>query len=464
MLRQRTAPFWVAAFLLLAIIASMLIAGSSSLNRAEEASARGEYPLAGEMYANAARTLFWRRDLFEKAGIAFAQAGEFSTAVSYFEEQAELSEQGWLWYCTSYIQLGNLPAAVSSCTQGAEAHDSAELYSLLAFVYRSQKDWDAERLALENQTRLNAMDAYAAYRLGLLVILSSPDDALRELTRASTLDPEIDSAVQTLRVALAVSSRQSDASMQKVVIGQAFGLVQDWELAQTAFEQAIQLDENNAEAWAWLGEAKQQTGQNGSVELDRALSLDRLSVNVRALRGLYWSRQGKYEQMLAEYLLASGIESQNPRWQANIGEAHAKLGDLVSALTAYQRAVELAPTEAEYWRLLAYFCAENNVQIEEVGLPAAQQALMLAPNDPAVLDAAGYVYLSTGRYANAEASFTQAIDMEPQYFPAYIHLAMTHLAQGDQAAAFNLLTFVRDADNAGTYAETAQQLLYKYFR
>ena len=252
--------------------------------------------------------------------------------------------------------------------------------------------------------------------------------------------------------------------MQKVVIGQAFGLVQDWELATTAFEQAIQLNEENAEAWAWLGEAKQQTGGEGSAELDRALLLNHTSVNVRALRGLYWSRQGRYEQMLAEYLLAAGIEPENPRWQANIGEAYTKLGDLVSALMAYQRAVELAPTHADYWRLLAVFCAENNVQIEEVGMPAAQQALTLAPNDPAALDALGYVYLSTGRYASAETSLAQAIEISPEYFPAHIHLAMTYLAQGNQPAAFNSLTYVRDAEGAGIYAEAARQLLDKYFR
>jgi tetratricopeptide (TPR) repeat protein len=235
-------------------------------------------------------------------------------------------------------------------------------------------------------------------------------------------------------------------------------------LAKTAFEQAVQFDENNAEAWAWLGEAKQQTGQEGSVELDRALSLNRTSVNVRALRGLYWSRQGKYEQMLAEYLLAAGIEPENPRWHANVGEAYSKLGDLVAALSAYQRAVDLAPTQADYWRLLAIFCAENNVRLEDVGLPAAQQANLLVPNDPATLDALGYVLLSTGRYASAETSLLQAIDIDPEFFPAHIHLAMTYLSQGNQPAAFNSLTYVRDAEGAGVYAETAKQLLDKYFQ
>ena len=97
-------------------------------------------------------------------------------------------------------------------------------------------------------------------------------------------------------------------------------------------------------------------------------------------------------------------------------------------------------------------------------MPAAQQAYVLSPNDPASLDALGYTYLSTGRYASAELAFSQAIEISAQYYPAHIHLAMNYLAQGNRAAAFNSLTYVRDAEGAGVYAEAARQLLDKYFQ
>ncbi len=97
-------------------------------------------------------------------------------------------------------------------------------------------------------------------------------------------------------------------------------------------------------------------------------------------------------------------------------------------------------------------------------LPAAEQALIIAPNDPASLDAAGYLNLSSGRYATAESYLLQAIETSPEYFSAHLHLAMTYLAQGDKAAAFNSLTFIRDAPTAGIFGETAQQLLDEYFR
>ena len=463
MLRRNLTPLLIGGVLILSAAGTMLISGYASLNQARAAKERGEFQTASERFANAATYLFWRTDLYEQAGISAALAGDFPSAIGYFEKIPPVTEEGWLWFCTARIQQEQFDAAVPVCSKGASRHDSAALYRLLAHIHRTQKNWIGELNALTHQTRLEPGDAYAAYRLGMLLTLYTPGDALAELTRASQLNPEVDSAVQTLRAAVAVSAQQTDPSMQKVVIGQAFGLVQDWELAQTAFEMGIELNQNNAEAWAWLGEAKQQTGQDGRTELDHALSLNRESTNVRALRALYWSRQGRYEQMLAEYLIAAGIEPENPRWRAGIGDAYAGIGDLVSALAAYQQAVELAPGFPDYWRLLAIFCADNNVQLEEVGLPAIEQAVLLAPGDIVTLDALGYVYLSSGRYARAVETLRSVIESAPEYYPAHIHLAMAYLAQGDLPAAYNLLTFVRDSPGAGAYTDSARELLDKYF-
>jgi thioredoxin-like negative regulator of GroEL len=51
----------------------------------------------------------------------------------------------------------------------------------------------------------------------------------------------------------------------------------------------------------------------------------------------------------------------------------------------------------------------------------------------------------------------------PDHFAAHIHLAMTYLAQDDRTAAFNELSYVRDADLNGSDGLFASQLLEKYF-
>jgi tetratricopeptide (TPR) repeat protein len=404
-------------------------------------------------------------DLWEKAGIAAALDQNHPLALEYFRRASTLTEEGWMWLGFEHLSLGNPDSAIAVLEQGLQIYDSSALYTLLASAYRMEKNIEAERSALENQLRLdpNGGDAYPYYRLGLLLTVLEPEQALTNLMFAASLDPQVDPAVQTLRAALNLSSTQPDASQQMVTLGRALGLVEEWDLSLAAFEKAISLDEENAEAWAWLGEAKQHTGGDGRAELDRAVALDHTSVVVRALRGLYWSRQEKYSQMLAEYLLAAEYEPTNPAWQAELGNAYAKRGDLVAALAAYQHAVLLAPNESIYLSRLAAFCAENGVYLEELGLPAAQKAVEISPDDPSALDALGWAYLSSGRYASAEETLLDVTKRFPDHLSAQIHLAMTYLAQSNRPAAFETLTFIQTADPTGAYGETAGQLLKQYF-
>lgn len=463
MLKWKAHPILLFSALLAAVLLPLVVTGVFSARRAESDLRARRYESASYYFQRAARLQPWRGGLWEKAGLAAFGGGDFTNAIALLQKTPALSESGWLALGYSHVSLGDLPSAIQAYRRGLQSYDSPALYAALAFVYREQNDWAAERSALESQIRLGGGDAFSHYRLGLLLCVFDPEGAYAELDLASSLNPEVDSAVQTLRYALNVSALLTDESQRMTAMGRALGLVQEWELALAAFEKAVAADPRNAEAWAWFGEAKQQTGQDGGVELDRAASLDRASVVVRGLRALYWSRRERYPQMLAEYLLAAEYDPQNPAWRAAIGDAYVKLGDLVAALSAYQRAVELAPGDPAYWRRLAVFCAENGVHLEEIGLPAAQQAVLLAPEDALAWDVLGLAYFSTGRFANAEQALLKAIELAPRHFPAHLHLALNYLAQGDRAAAFHTLTFVRDADLSGEHREAAVKLLARYF-
>jgi tetratricopeptide (TPR) repeat protein len=449
--------------LLAAIALPIILTGYIALNHAESNFAAQDYARAAESYKQAAQLFPWRDDLWEKAGIAAAKNGNDRDAIQFFKRAPTLSAEGWMLLGYSYYKGGDFPSAINALDESLRLEHLSPAYDLLALIYRQQKNWTAERDTLVNKLSQNVGDAYSQYRLGLLLAVLEPDQALTHLMLASTLNLEFDPAVQTLRAALNLSSTQPDASQQMVTLGRALGLVQEWDLSAAAFEKAIKMDGENAEAWAWLGEAKQQAGGDGRAELDRAVILDHTSVVVRALRALYWNRQEKYPQMLAEYLLAAEYEPTNPAWQAGLGEAYARRGDLVSALAAYQHATELAPNESTYWSLLAVFCAENGVHLDDVGLPAAQKAVDLAPEDPLALDALGWAYLSSGRYANAEQVLLDVIERFPDPLSARVHLAMTYLAQGNRAAAFDNLTYVLGADPDGASGEMAKQLLKQYF-
>lgn len=450
--------------LLLGSGGAVLFLGKSEEMHAEQAWAEMDYSNAARSYTRATQLLPWQADLREKAGVAAGMDGNFTEAISNLQHAHILSEQGWIMLAYAYFQNGDPASALTAYQNGLKNFpSSASLYSGLAVLYRSQEDWVNEKETLQNQIRLDEKNVYAHYRLGLLLSFLESDNAISELTIASSLDPQLDSAVQTVRTALNIASTQTDESQKLVTIGRSLGLVQEWPLALASFEKAVQSNAENAEAWAWLGEAEQQTGQDGSDALDQAVSLDDESVIVRALRGLHWSRVGNYERMLAEYSLAARIEPENPAWQIAMGDANLKRGDLAAALGQYKRATELAPDNPTYWRLLAILCAENGVAIEEVGLPAAQKAVELAPKDALALDALGFIYFSSGRYASAEDALMQALEIDPQLYAAHIHLAMNYLLQGNKTSAYQTLIYVRDANPNSADGERAKELLAQYF-
>ena len=144
--RKKTSGI-IAVLLFVAFITPIFISGFIYAKNAENANQAGEYKTAAEFYAQAAKILFWQNDLWEKSGIASAQARDYSNAIFYFQKVNQLSEQGWVWLGTSYFQTGNTEKAISTFEMGAQEFQSATLYRLLASAYRTQKKWEAEKNA-----------------------------------------------------------------------------------------------------------------------------------------------------------------------------------------------------------------------------------------------------------------------------------------------------------------------------
>jgi tetratricopeptide (TPR) repeat protein len=340
----------------------------------------------------------------------------------------------------------------------AQQNPSEHLYSRLAEIYQSNGDPAKAVETLQKYVSAHSEDAAAHYRLGLLLTLSDPDGALTELLGASELDPQLDPAAQTLRTALNLAMLNDSASARFVIIGRGLGLVNEWRLARPAFEEAIRLDEKNADAWAWLGEANQQMDGEGIEQLERAFDLNPGSPTVRGLRGLYFQRAGNFRDALTEFQTAAALEPENAMWYVSLGEAHAKLGDLIRALESYQKATTLAPKDPGTWRLLAMFCAQNNVNIKDIGVPAAQKAVVLAGKDAVSLDVLGWLLTLDARYEEAGRMLNRALELDPQNGSAHLHLGMLYLQTEDRASAFDHFVKARDLGN-----QEAEMVLSQYF-
>jgi tetratricopeptide (TPR) repeat protein len=460
MYRNALRVIFVLFLLLLSILVPVVSSGYFELGKVSTASS---YTEMAEHYGSAARRMPWRADLYELAGHAYYHAKEYSLADAAYQQAFQhnvLSPEGWVaWGDVNYLNADSERAS-EVWAQALEQEDpSDQLYSRLSQIYNENADYPKAAQYLQKYVSMHSDGASEHYRLGLLLALSDPNKALLELTSASQLDPQLDPAVQTLRAALNLASLNASPSERFVIIGRGLGLVEEWPLAHAAFDEALKADAKNADAWAWLGEANQQLGslEGGSEELDQALTLNPNSSTVRGLRGLYFQRVGNFREALTEFQSAAKLEPDNPAWQVSIGEAHSKLGDLIRALESYQAATSLAPDNASYWRLLAIFCAQNNVNIKDVGVPAAQKAVILA-NDSTSLDVLGWLLLLDARYEEAERTLMRALELDSQNASVYLHLGMLYLQKDNRVSAYDHLIKARDLGNP-----EAEALLNLYF-
>lgn len=454
----------VVSMLALILLLVVMLFVASGYYELQAASISGSYSESARHYRNAAQRLPWRTGLYELSGHAYYNAKEYGQADALYQEALSrhaLSPQGWVaWGDVNYLNNHSQRAA-EIWEQALEQKDPADqLYARLARIYQSNGELAKATEYLQKYVSAQPEDAAAHYRLGLLLILSAPERALAELIGASQLDPKLDPAVQTLRTALNLAALDDSTSARLVIIGRGLGLVSEWQLARGAFESAVQADEKNAEAWAWLAEAKQQTDATagGAAELERALALDPNSPAVHGLRGLYFQRSGNFRQALAEFQAAAELEPANPAWLVSIGEAHAGLGDLIRALEAYQAATTLAPEDPGYWRLLAIFCAQNNVNVSDVGLPAAQKAVLFGEANTTSLDLVGWLLSLAARYDEAERMLARALELDPQNASAHLHLGTLYLETNERDLAYDHLIQARDLGN-----NEAGMVLKQYF-
>ncbi len=455
--------------LLVLVVAPPVLVGYGSAGRAEVAMKNRDFSRAAENYEQAARLLPWKSGLWEEAGKSKYQSGDASGAIPLLEHARSangLSAEGWEFLGLAYKEArGDLPAAVEAWDRGLAGYpEYGRFYYQLALAYNELNDPSAELEALEQWEQTGgALDARASYRLGLLLALPDPDRALSELMDAAALDPDFDPAVQTMRTTLNLASREQDDSHGLVIVGRGLGLLEEWALAAEAFQQAVAADGGNAQAWAWLGESEQQLGREGSAQLERALVLGSEDPVVHSLQGLFWMRRGEPQNALSEYQQAAGLDPENPAWQVSIGEAYARLGDLPAALGAYTLATELAPEQANYWRLLAAFCVQYQVQVDLTGLPAARQALVLAPDDPQVLDTLGWTLQALGQPEQARYHLTQALEIAPEFALAHLHYGIVALQLGDYPEAQAHMKRAGELDPGSGVGAQAEQLQDQYF-
>ena len=385
----------------------------------------------------------WRTTLWDLTGQTAYAAGDPALAVQYLVaagEENQLSVRGSVILGKAYNQLGDTASAEvvwSSLrdVRGLDTNILVDVNNQLLNLYQGNGDLPAAIATLQRITELEPSNAEVQYQLGLLMVAREPEIALGYLINAMELNPGLADAVKILQRNLEQNETVNDPAFNDLNVGRALGYLGEWELAAAAFYQAVEQNPDYGAAWAFLGEAQQQLGEDGASEIYRALQIAPDSFEVNTLAALFFQRQGDYEKALEHLNISLDLQPGNPAITAEIGNTFGMPGDIETALNFYRQAAASVPKNPTYWYLLSQYSLNNDLQVRTTGIPAARQALLINPDDPIAADLVGYGYYLLGDGLTAERFLTRALQADPEYAPAYFHLGMLRFSQGDLSAA-----------------------------
>jgi len=435
---------------------------------AREANEAGDSLLASQSIIQAIQYSPWREDLWELAGILSLKSGNNQTAQTYLEhvnDSGNLSAAGLTALGDAAQSADDPLSAIQHWEEALKAGGTPdELHSRLAETYRQLDDLDNAIQHQSELVKINPTDAASNYALGLMLAASQPESALAYLTLAAELDPKLSAFTSAVTQNIRSARIRDDQDHLLVSSGQALASIEVWDLAVIALSRATELNPENADAWAYLGEALQKMGQDGSEQLEQALTIDPNSLAANILMGLYWQREERSDLALIYLHSAAQLDENNPALQAEIGNTLGLLGNLSAAESHYHRAVELSPRDPVYWQALANFYIKYETKLSDEGLSAARQAVILDQSDPTSLDMLGQIYLLMDSPYIARRFIERALAIDPNFLPANLHLGLIHILEGNTLQAYQRFTLVQSlAPKGSQISEQSRRLLETHF-
>jgi Flp pilus assembly protein TadD len=241
------------------------------------------------------------------------------------------------------------------------------------------------------------------------------------------------------------------------LLGEALSRSERWPEALKQFEAYQALAQEDATAYALLGEAYARTGdlENAAttfargVEIDPAF-IDNYQVEIAGVADTFLEagREALEQGDLATAtdLLTSVAPLKPGEGEVYIllGQAHEQAGDTIQALNAYANGVKLSPD------LLSKYADQVN-QLAEKGLEMGQAAMdggdlnraaqlmetvvTLLPEEPKAQFLLGNIYNEANRFEQAIEQYQRVLELEPDSASAQTNMGVVYYKMGDLETA-----------------------------
>jgi len=451
------------ALLALAGFQPGVLAISRDYQAANAATANKDYATAATALADAAARLPYSGYAANRAGLAEISAGRFDDAIRSLFRATDID--GWttarrVALGDAYLGKGDAASAVSQW-ETALATDPTDdgLLARLANLYEAAGRYADAATVLNQLVQLRPTDPAVYYRLALLTAATNPEAAPAKLALAAGVSPSLAPATQVVLAAIQAGQASGDRAALFGKVGYALIQLTEWRLAEEALTQAVTLNPQYGDAFAYLGLAKDRQNKDGLADYETAVKLTPQSPLVQYLLGLHWRRVGDSNTALTYLLAAEKLDPQNPAVAAEIGGAYASTGDLPNGELWLSQAVKADDQNPQWWLLLAKFYVDNNYHLAELGLPAARRAVQLAPKSGPAADVLGFALVLTGDLANGEIALHQALTLGGDSASVYYHLGVLYQNQTRLPEAEAAFKHALSLDPDGVYGGLALKAL-----
>lgn len=260
---------------------------------------------------------------------------------------------------------------------------------------------EAQQFATDGKMTM-AIEAYQQ------AVRSDPKNANNyvELARLQIFAGKYADALVSAENALLLNPNLSSAQALR---GWALSYQEDYLTAEAAFKRALEIDPNNAAAYAYQAEMLAQQVSNNVGEigtLDKAVNASRMAQQInpnlmesRRARGIVLELTGNYSEAAAEFEAAIAINPNLADLHLALGRNYRQLEDYARAIEEFNRANALNPPDP----LPDTYIARTYATVGEYGkaIQYAEQAVKDAAADPYMWGNLGTMYYRNQQFNEA---------------------------------------------------------------
>lgn len=317
---------------------------------------------------------------------------------------------------------------------------AADLRELVQ-IQQSKNDWFGAFQTLKKWQQIEPDNQELMLPLIYSQIIFEPETAIHSISQSNLRE------LKLLLPEIEIIQQEENTVYQMILSGNLLSAISEWDYATAAFAYVTRMDPAYAEGWAFYGNALINSGKDGYSALNKALSISPKSVIARAYIASYWRMRDDFIRSLEIYQELSKDQPDQAIWQQELGNTYIMSGNPEKALQAFINTTRIEPDNAHFWINLARFCGDYKLELQETGLPAARQALLIDEQSWEATDTLGWLLLILEDYTSAERFLSAAYQLAPESALVNLHLGQLYYFQNKtQLANYFLKRTIEFAD------------------